>query len=789
MSTKFTFTSPDGKKYTVTGPDGATKEQAFGILQAQLANHRIVPDKPTVQPQSVHGFHQIFNYILGQEAAPLKQQAMNAAAIGEPALHQASGFVGNILGDVAGAGKSIYNYAKNQPDDSDALKAKVANKVTYDPKTVGGKGVEGLIDFITTPVGKVVNWGEGKLGDLAAGGASILGASPERQSAVKSGVQDVSDLALNLLGPKVGKGLAKGIAKGAANMADRRAFAALGGNKSVLNKVTKNGRDIDAASEAGRAALNEGIISRFGNANKMMERTKKAKANAWNQQQGVQNTLSNPENFNQTINLPKPGNRNPIAAGRKINIPGMGDVTSKGDEGITINRTMPTVSASQLSKIIKSVYQSQIDGTRYATPAIQSAIKNITDFLDNSAPGKAASASPILSAEGEPMRTVPGTPATPIPNGGQPFTVNDLHQFKNDINEGLNWAADSPGAATMQKIWHLVDDQVESQIGNADSSASLINELSGPTGGNNPTLPTDLTQQWLNAKERYANMSNVETALTDKQKVDQARKAASFGDMMSALVGMGAGGPWGALGAYGANIAQRSMLNPNAALFLDSLSKGAAGAANAMPVFAMGSANATQADQQNPDNTTPTPPTAANVPAPAAATPTGASVPTSVPAGTTLTAAIPGPAGAPQGADNGSAITFPLSANQAPASGTGVQPGWVPDTTSDTGTGSGGGPQAAPTGGDNDTPLQIIITHGNEQPDTAQNYDPQTPDIIAAALQSDPNSLGAYAQPLAAAAAQGDTNLAAATYMLSSTDPQFRSLVGQLQTADNSEAA
>ena len=33
----FEFTSPEGKKYTITGPDGATKEQAFEILQKQLS--------------------------------------------------------------------------------------------------------------------------------------------------------------------------------------------------------------------------------------------------------------------------------------------------------------------------------------------------------------------------------------------------------------------------------------------------------------------------------------------------------------------------------------------------------------------------------------------------------------------------------------------------------------------------------------------------------------------------------------------------------------------------------
>ena len=33
----FQFTSPEGKKYSVQGPDGATQEQAFQILQSQMA--------------------------------------------------------------------------------------------------------------------------------------------------------------------------------------------------------------------------------------------------------------------------------------------------------------------------------------------------------------------------------------------------------------------------------------------------------------------------------------------------------------------------------------------------------------------------------------------------------------------------------------------------------------------------------------------------------------------------------------------------------------------------------
>lgn len=52
----FNFTSPDGKSYLVDGPEGATKEQAFGILQTRLGKApklgpKDVPDMPSAAPQ------------------------------------------------------------------------------------------------------------------------------------------------------------------------------------------------------------------------------------------------------------------------------------------------------------------------------------------------------------------------------------------------------------------------------------------------------------------------------------------------------------------------------------------------------------------------------------------------------------------------------------------------------------------------------------------------------------------------------------------------------------------
>jgi hypothetical protein len=47
----FTFTSPEGQKYTVNGPDGATPEQAFAILQGWIGGNQ----KAEAPPSEEHG--------------------------------------------------------------------------------------------------------------------------------------------------------------------------------------------------------------------------------------------------------------------------------------------------------------------------------------------------------------------------------------------------------------------------------------------------------------------------------------------------------------------------------------------------------------------------------------------------------------------------------------------------------------------------------------------------------------------------------------------------------------
>lgn len=48
----FNFTAPDGTKYQVSGPDDATQEQAFEVLQQQIANGTAISQKPDTSEQT-----------------------------------------------------------------------------------------------------------------------------------------------------------------------------------------------------------------------------------------------------------------------------------------------------------------------------------------------------------------------------------------------------------------------------------------------------------------------------------------------------------------------------------------------------------------------------------------------------------------------------------------------------------------------------------------------------------------------------------------------------------------
>ena len=79
----FEFTSPEGKSYTVEGPDGATKEQAFEILQAQIGQPTKPPQKAAPLPQKAEAKQDIFQ----QDKNVLGGLIRGAGSIGSTILY------------------------------------------------------------------------------------------------------------------------------------------------------------------------------------------------------------------------------------------------------------------------------------------------------------------------------------------------------------------------------------------------------------------------------------------------------------------------------------------------------------------------------------------------------------------------------------------------------------------------------------------------------------------------------------------------------------------------------
>lgn len=525
---------------------------------------------------------------------------------GEPILHMASGAVGGIAGDLAGlesaasnrmadsdnpivkglgsVGQSVVSYitGSNNPDD---VKSTVANALTYEPKSASGKAVQSGVDTVLSPVGTAINYGEGKLGDLASGTAGMLGASPAAQADIKSGTQDVGDLALSLIpADKLIGGAASGVAKTANKFAENRAFAALGGQKNVLNNVS--GADpIASARAAGRYALDNNVISanplKAGNVDYM--NTQNAALNkAAGQAQGA--AVAGGQSIIDKINAVSP------------------------ESGVSIGQP----DAQDLASSIKNKYASTLRGSEFSTGATRSALQEVINYLENRNPDTVIPGHPgssgtpdlrtptdmdaispnpgegVMVGSGNPP--IPATPETVVPgdltaNNGNPHTLQNLQDFKNKLKENTDFNSDQAGSQVREDIWHMLDNRIGSGLKSASAQGSALSKY--PQFDIDPDALSNYYQDWKNAKTQYQNSKNTELALENKAKGEAGKKVSSFGNLMASLVGFAGGGVPGVIGAVTAKEAIQRFGNPYLALGADALSKGADKLSNITPAGAV----------------------------------------------------------------------------------------------------------------------------------------------------------------------------------------------------------
>lgn len=182
----FTFTSPDGHKYTVRGPDGATADQAFQILQQQLASGAAPPPPQSIADQipesdeeRAYGARQPVQ----QPSAPADPSLVDRiVGGGETALSLATGAttgaVGALGGALAGIGKSVADgtFGTQQGvQTAEQAAAQGMNKFTYSPRTGEGQrqteAVGNLLDAAlpATPLTAEM----GALGEAAGDAAQV----------------------------------------------------------------------------------------------------------------------------------------------------------------------------------------------------------------------------------------------------------------------------------------------------------------------------------------------------------------------------------------------------------------------------------------------------------------------------------------------------------------------------------------------------------------------------------------------------------------------------------------
>jgi hypothetical protein len=191
---KFTFTSPEGKTYDVEGPDGSTKEQAFGILQQKLS--AAPPPGPAAQIPSTNATAPKPRLAPAPDTGAPRTGGDVLTGLGETALTVGSAIPAGLAGQVKGIAQGVTG-GKYGTQAGVAQAADVANKFTkehtYEPRTAAGQEY-------TQRLGSAFD--ESKLAGLSPEVA--MGQLPKVPRAVNLGAEALSEGA-----SKTGKTLSK----------------------------------------------------------------------------------------------------------------------------------------------------------------------------------------------------------------------------------------------------------------------------------------------------------------------------------------------------------------------------------------------------------------------------------------------------------------------------------------------------------------------------------------------------------------------------------------------------
>lgn len=275
----FNFTSPEGKNYTINGPEGATKEQAFQILQTQIGGgappvptrpqdqipgpiglpKQAPPQQPAIAPPPQGGFLDALKGA-GETALTLGTGAVAAPIGAARGLYE--GLTGGKLGTEAGTRQA------------EKKGGELAERLTYAPKTEQGKQYTGALGDFFKAAGVEALGGLG--GEVSALGEAAKVAKPLIATKAAPAVQALREApeALGKVGSAAKSVAGKAITKGLGIDQDALALAQkaqdyginvrpdmISNNKvakmigEALEKVPLSGSKAEARQEAFNVAL------------------------------------------------------------------------------------------------------------------------------------------------------------------------------------------------------------------------------------------------------------------------------------------------------------------------------------------------------------------------------------------------------------------------------------------------------------------------------------------------------------------------------------------------------
>lgn len=439
----FTFTSPEGKQYTVNGPDGSTSDQAFQLLQQQLqagaASQIQPPDESTSRVLGL-GVRAGLKGV-GEIADIPKNLATGAFSLADAARAKAR----SVLGLPAEAAQP--NPADSVPSMTGAMDQTSTGLGLPSPATGGERIASAAISGAPTALIAPGSAVQGAMAGAAGGAAS--------QTAAEAGGSQLTQVLAGLAGgaavPAAAAGTAAAI-RGAVRGADGSAMAA---NASALPGQTvgmASGNQVVQALEANLARIPGGGAIRNAVAN-LNQKIADQSADIVDNLRGAAD--AEPATAGDVLTKQLTAASKRIDAARGVPLDAIWEQVPPN--------TM--VDASTYRGALEKMTATNPQGASTDALLVQQKLKAMAAAFDEDVQRNAGPGTPpgkLLGPNGQPL--IPGTPAPPPVNQ---LPIQVLRDWKTRMGGLINWTgfgSSDPINGQLKVVWGALKDDINNGV-------------------------------------------------------------------------------------------------------------------------------------------------------------------------------------------------------------------------------------------------------------------------------------------------------------------------------------